>query len=84
MWGKIPSSMPTRNTAGNSRPLAMCMVMSETLVPSPSSWSESATREAASRNSASVRYSAAMPTRVSTFSTRPSASMVPSASSSLR
>ena len=31
----------------------MCMVISETLVPSPSSWSESATSEAASRNSAS-------------------------------
>ncbi len=36
MWGKTPSSIPTRKTAGNSRPLAMCMVMSETRVPSPS------------------------------------------------
>ena len=62
----------------------MCIVISDTLVPSPSSWSESATREAASRNSAKVRYSAAIPTRVSTFSTRPSASMVPSDSNSLR
>ena len=45
MWGKIPSSIPTRKTAGNSSPLAMCMVISETVVPSPSSWSESATSD---------------------------------------
>ena len=84
MSRKMPSSIPTRKTAGNSRPLAMWSVIRETLVPSPPSSSESATSEAASRNSGSVRYSAAMPTRVSTFSTRPRASMVPSASSSLR
>ena len=28
MCGKTPSSMPVRNTTGNSRPLAVCRVMS--------------------------------------------------------
>ena len=62
----------------------MCMVISETLVPSPSSSSESATREAASRNSASVRYSSATPDQLVDVLHPPSASMVPSDSSSLR
>ncbi len=60
MCGKTPSSMPVRKTVGNSRPLAVCSVMSVmTPVPSPPSslsgiWSESATRATCSRNSASV------------------------------
>ena len=58
MCGKTPSSMPVRNTTGNSRPLAVWSVI-RVMTPEPSSsssgiWSESATRATCSRNSASV------------------------------
>ena len=62
----------------------MWRVMSDTRLGSPSSSSESATSEAASKNSGSDRYSAATPASSSMFSTRPRASMLPSARSSLR
>ena len=52
-WGKTPSSIPTRKTAGNSRPLAVCRVMSDTRLPSSSISSASETRATDSRNSSS-------------------------------
>ena len=56
MCGNTPSSMPVRNTTGNSRPLAVCNVISVTALWSlPSSLSAasvsmSVTSEIASRN----------------------------------
>jgi hypothetical protein len=57
MCGKTPSSMPVRNTTGNSRPLAVWRVIS-VITPDPSSsssgiWSESATSATRSRKAES-------------------------------
>ena len=63
--GKTPSSMPVRNTTGNSRPLAVCRVISVTTPPpSPSAsgiWSASATSATCSRNSQRASPSRARP-----------------------
>ena len=50
MCGKIPSSSPVRNTTGNSRPFALCSVISVTIESSAPSPSMSVTSEIASRN----------------------------------
>ena len=54
MCGNTPSSQPVRNTTGNSRPFAVCRVISVTM-PASSSGIESASATSAtrSRNAAS-------------------------------
>ena len=57
--GKTPSSIPTMNTTGNSRPFAMCRVISVTVDSSSSYSSCSPTSETCSRNSARPRVGVA-------------------------
>ena len=63
-----------RNTTRNSRPLAECSVMSDTLAPS-SETSVAATSAVASRNDSRSVCSDATFMSSARFSTRPSASM---------
>ena len=84
MWGNTPSSMPIKNTAGYSRPLAECRVISVTLESSSARSSVSATKADRSISSSMVSNSPATPISSSRFSRRPSASMVSCASSSAR
>ena len=64
MWGSTPSSIPTRNTIGNSSPLAACSVISVTASTAPSSSSTSATSATSCRK---LARSAASPPVVSSY-----------------
>ena len=82
--GKIPSSSPTRKTKGNSRPLALCMVMSCTAFSLPSSASVSDTSAISSKKKVSAfsggvsSYFFATEKSSRTFSSRAIPSSVPS------
>ena len=83
--------MPTMNTTGNSRPFAMCSVMSVTAESSSSESSCSPTKETCSRKSLSDAsgsrarsLGAATPDSSCRFSIRPWASTVRSSSGSAR
>ncbi len=93
MWGKTPSSSPTKKTTGNSNPLAECNVMSETKLSAFASSSSSpcVTKVVALRKSANELFSAllsskscATETTSMTFSTLANASEAPRPSSSRR
>ena len=85
LCGKTPSSRPVRKTLENSRPLALCSVISVTYDASSSSESRSLTsamlaRKPASDGSSSfASYSRATPTSSCRFSKRARASCVSSA-----
>ena len=88
--GNTPSSIPMMNTIGNSRPLALCIVISVTRPSSSRMPSASASRQICCRNSSTepfsfvASYSRPTCTSSSRFSIRPWASIVRSASSASR
>ncbi len=89
MCGNTPSSIPVRKTTGNSRPFALCRVISVTWLDSPSKRSRSVYNARSFKNSARVPPRWRSNSRVTDknslrFSIRVRASTVRSASSAVR